>query len=174
MTWKLFTFSLFIFTICSEIPFLPHGVLWTPKTQNLYILMVKGGDVLPQFQFSDVQSVFFRCAINPLQISTSASLSFYYCFYDDLLLFLQWLAPVFMMIHSCFYDEVVQYRLNPHGYCLEFVSDVDCNIFLPRIQNFQARKILVSCRENFMLNTRMHFILYENEVHSRKEWSVFS
>src|SRR5574344_2015386 len=59
-----------------------------------------------------------------------------------------------MMIYSCFYDEVVQYRLNHHGYCLDFVSDVDCNTFLPRIQNFQARKILVSSRENFTLNTR--------------------
>ena len=73
------------------------------------------------------------------------------------------------MIYSCFYDEVVQYRLNPHEYCLDFVSDVDCNIFQPRIQNFQARKILVSSRENFMLDTRIHFILYENEVYSRKE-----
>ena len=74
-----------------------------------------------------------------------------------------------MMIYSYFYDEVVQYRLNPHGYCLDFVSDVDCNIFLPRIQNFQAEKILVSCRENFMLDTRMKYIPYENEVYSGKE-----
>ena len=73
------------------------------------------------------------------------------------------------MIYSYFHDEVVQYNLNPHEYCLDFVSDVDCNTFLPRIRNFQARKILVSSRENFMLNTRMHFILYENEVHSSKE-----
>ena len=83
-------------------------------------------------------------------------------------------TPVFMMIYSCFYDEVVEYRLNPHGYCLDFVSAVDCNTFLPRIQNFQARKILVSSRENFMLNMRIHFIPYENEVYSGKEWSVFS
>ena len=74
-----------------------------------------------------------------------------------------------MMIYSYFYDEVVQYRLNPHGYCLDFVSDVDCNIFLPRKQNFQVRKILVSSRENFMLNMRIHFIPYENEVDSGKE-----
>ena len=74
-----------------------------------------------------------------------------------------------MMIHSCFYDEVVQYRLNPHGYCFDFVSDVDCNAFLPGIQNFQAEKIIVSCRENFMFNTRIHFIPYENEVYSGKE-----
>ena len=74
-----------------------------------------------------------------------------------------------MMIYSCFYDEVVEYRLNPHGYCFDFVSDVDCNIFLPRIQNFQARKIIVSSRENFMLDTRMKYIPYENEVYSRKE-----
>ena len=74
-----------------------------------------------------------------------------------------------MMIYSCFYDEVVQYRLNPHGYCFDFVSDVDCNAFLPRKQNFQAEKIIVSSRENFMLNTRIHFILYENEVYSGKE-----
>ena len=73
------------------------------------------------------------------------------------------------MIYHCFYDEVVQYRLNPHGYCFDFVSAVDCNTFLPRIQNFQAEKILVSGRENFMLDTRMKFIPYENEVHSGKE-----
>ena len=73
------------------------------------------------------------------------------------------------MIYSYFYDEVVQYRLNPHEYGFEFVSDVDCNTFLPRIQNFQAEKIIVSCRENFMLNMRIHFILYENEVYSGKE-----
>ena len=73
------------------------------------------------------------------------------------------------MIYSYFYDEVVQYRLNHHGYCFDFVSAVDCNIFQPRIQNFQARKIIVSSRENFMLNMRIHFIPYENEVYSGKE-----
>ena len=73
------------------------------------------------------------------------------------------------MIYPYFYDEVAEYRLNPHGYCLDFVSDVDCNIFLPRIQNFQAEKIIVSSRENFMLNMRIHFIPYENEVYSGKE-----
>ena len=74
-----------------------------------------------------------------------------------------------MMIYPYFYDEVVQYRLNPHGYCFDFVSDVDCNAFLPGIQNFQAEKIIVSSRENSMLNTRIHFIPYENEVYSGKE-----
>ena len=152
VTWKLFTFSLFILTICSKLPFLPREVLWTPKIQNLYILMVKGGGVLPRFQFSDVQSVLFK----------------------SLLLHLWDFAPAFMMIYSWFYDEVVQYRLNPHGYSLDFVSAVDCNTSLPRIQNFQARKILVSSRENFMLDTRTNYIPYENEVYSRKEWSVFS
>ena len=174
MTRKLFTFSLFIFTIYSKLPFLLHEVLWTPKIQNPYISTGMGGGALPRFQFSGSQSVLFRCAISSLQISGSASLSFYYCFYDDLLLFLWWFTPAFRMIYSCVYDEVVQYRLNPHGYCLDFVSDVDCNTFLPRIQNFQAEKIIVSSRENFMLNMRIHFIPYENEVYSSKEWSVFS
>ena len=73
------------------------------------------------------------------------------------------------MIYSYFYDEVVQYSLNRRGYSFDFVSAVDCNIFRPRIQNFQARKIIVSSRENFMLNMRIHFIPYENEVHSGKE-----
>ena len=104
-------------------------------------------------------SPFFRCSISPLQISTSASLRFYSCF---------------LMIYPYFYDEVVEYRLNPHGYSLDFVSAVDCSIFQPRIQNFQARKIIVYGRENFMLNTRTNYIPYENEVHSGKEWSVFS
>ena len=83
-------------------------------------------------------------------------------------------TTTFMMIYSCFHNEVVEYRLNHHGYCFDFVSDADCNISLPRTRNFQARKILVSCRENFMLDTRINYIPYENEVYSSKEWSVFS
>ena len=74
-----------------------------------------------------------------------------------------------MMIYAYFFDEVVEYRLNSHGYSLDFVSDVDCNTSLPRIQNFQARKIIVSSRENFMLDTRIKYIPYENEVYSGKE-----
>ena len=119
-------------------------------------------------------SPFFRCSVSLLQMRNQSSSDFHFRIFDILLLLLGWLAPVFMMIYSCFYDEVVQYRLNPHGYCLDFVSAVDCNIFLPRIQNFHARKILVSSWENFMLNMRIHFIPYENEVYSGKEWSTFS
>ena len=119
-------------------------------------------------------SHFFRCAISPLQMLIQSSSNVQSVFFKFQLPHLWVFTFAFMMIYSCFYDEVVQYRLNPHGYSFDFVSDVDCNIFLPRIQNFQARKILVSCRENFMLNTRIHFIPYENEVYSGKEWSVFS
>ena len=116
----------------------------------------------------------FRCSVSLLQMRNQSSSDFNFRIFGILPLLLGWLAPVFMMIYSYFYDEVVQYRLNPHGYSFEFVSDVDCNSFLPRIQNFQARKTIVSCRENFMFNTRIHFIPYENEVYSGKEWSVFS
>ena len=119
-------------------------------------------------------SPFFRCAIYLLQIRNQSFSNFNFRIFEFLLQLLGWLAPVFMMIYSYFYDEVVQYRLNPHGYGFDFVSDVDCNTFLPRIQNFQARKILVSCRENFILDARTNYIPYENEVHSSKEWSVFS
>ena len=121
------------------------------NTKSLHFI-VKGGGVLSYFQFSGSQSVLFRFPLPHLWDFT----------------------PAFMMIYSCFHNEVVEYRLNHHGYSLDFVSDVDWSIFLPRIQNFQARKILVSSRENFMLNTRIHFIPYENEVYSGKEWSVFS
>ena len=89
----------------------------------------------------------FRYFISPLQISTNTSLNF----------------------SSYIYDEVVQYGQNYHGYGFEFVSDVDGSISLPRKQNFQAGKIIVSCRENFMLDTRTNNIPYENEVHSGKE-----
>ena len=119
-------------------------------------------------------SPFFRCSISPLQMRNQSFSNFNFRIFEFLLLIIWWFTPVFIVIYSYFYDEVVQYRLNPHGYGFDFVSDVDCNIFLPRIQNFQARKILVSCRENFMLNMRIHFIPYENEVYSGKEWSVFS
>ena len=174
MTWKLFTFSLFILTICLKTPFLLHEVLWTPKIQNLYILMGTDRGVLLPLHFLGVQSIFFRCTFNPFQMCNLSFLDFHFHIFEILLLLLWWFTPAFRMIYPCFYDEVVEYRLNPHGYCFEFVSAADCNIFLPRIQNFQARKILVSSRENFMLNMRIHFILYENEVYSRKEWSVFS
>ena len=123
-----------------------------PKNTKSLHFIVKGGGVLSYFQFSGSQSVLFRFLLSHLWDFTFA----------------------FMMIYSCFYDKVVQYRLNHYGYCFEFVSDADWSISLPRIQNFQARKIIVSSRENFMLNMRIHFILYENEVYSRKEWSVFS
>ena len=119
-------------------------------------------------------SPFFRCAIYLLQMHIQSFSNVQSVFFKFQLPHFWVFAFAFMMIYSCFYDEVVQYRLNPHGYCLDFVSDVDCNIFLPRIQNFQARKIIVSSRENFMLNMRIHFIPYENEVYSGKEWSVFS
>ena len=119
-------------------------------------------------------SPFFRCAIYLLQMHIQSFSNVQSVFFKFQLPHFWVFAFAFMMIYSCFYDEVVQYRLNPHGYCLDFVSDVDCNIFLPRIQNFQAEKILVSSRENFMLNMRIHFIPYENEVYSGKEWSTFS
>ena len=109
--------------------------------------MGMGGVFFPTFSF---------------QVANQPSSNLSFPIFEFLLLF-------FMMIYPYFYDEVVQYRLNPHEYGFEFVSDVDCNAFLPRIQNFQARKILVSCRENFMLNTRINYIPYENEVYSRKE-----
>ena len=130
-----------------------------PKIQNIYILMRMDGGVVPHFQFSgshqsssDAQSVFFKFQLPHLWVFT----------------------PAFRMIYSCSHNEVVEYRLNPHRYSLDIVSDVDCNTSLPRTRNFQARKILVSCRENFMLDTRINYIPYENEVHSSKEWSVFS
>ena len=139
------------------------------------------GVLFPAFSFqvdnqssSDAQSVLFRFPLPHLWIFNFAFMMICSWLYDDLLLILGWLTPAFRMIYPYFYDEVVQYRLNPHGHSLDFVSAVDCNTSLPRIQNFQAEKIIVSSRENFMFNTRMHFIPYKNEVHSSKEWSVFS
>ena len=101
---------------------------------------------------SDAQSVLFRFPLPHLWVFT----------------------PAFMMIYSCFCDEAVEYRLNLHEYSFDFVSDVDWSTSLPRIQNFQARKILVSNRENFTFLTRINNIPAENQVHSGKEWSSFS
>ena len=123
-----------------------------PKNTKSLHFIVKGGGVLSYFQFSGSQSVLFRFLLPHLWVFTFA----------------------FMMIYSCFYDKVVQYRLNHHGYCFEFVSDADWSISLPRIQNFQARKILVSSRENFTFLTKINNIPAENQVHSSKEWSAFS
>ena len=67
--------------------FAPWSSMNPKNTKSLHFI-VKGGGVLSYFQFSGCQSVLFRCAISPLQISTSVSLSFYFCFYDDLRLLL--------------------------------------------------------------------------------------
>ena len=48
-----------------------------PKNTKSLHFIVKGGGVLPHFQFSGSHSVLFRCAISLFQISTSASLRFY-------------------------------------------------------------------------------------------------
>ena len=144
-------FAFYLHNLPKITDFSPWSSMNPKNTKSLHFI-VKGGGVLSYFQFSGSQSVLFRFLLPHLWVFTFA----------------------FMMIYSCFYDKVVQYRLNHHGYCFEFVSDADWSISLPRIQNFQAEKIIVSSRENFMLNTRIHFIPYENEVHSSKEWSVFS
>ena len=155
----MFTFSLFIFTICLKLPFFLHGVLWTPKYKIF------------TFWWGWVEIL---CPTFSLQVVNQSFSNLSFCIFEILLLLLWWFTPAFRMIYPYFYDEVVQYRLNPHGYCLDFVSDVDWSISLPRIQNFQARKILVSSRENFMPDTRTNCIPYENQVYSSKEWSAFS
>ena len=159
-------FAFYLHNLPKNTFFAPRSYMNLKNTKSLHF----DGD---GWECSSPLSV-FRCSVSLLQMRNQSSSDFHFRIFDILLLLLGWLAPVFMMIYSYFYDEVVQYRLNPHGYSFDFVSDVDCNTFLPRIQNFQAEKMIVSSRENFMLNTRIHFILYENEVHSGKEWSVFS
>ena len=67
--------------------FAPRSSMNPKNTKSLHFDGDGWGIMLP-LHFSDVQSALFRCAISLFQISTSASLSFYYCFYDDLLLFL--------------------------------------------------------------------------------------
>ena len=134
--------------------FYPHNLLkitffatWSsmnPKIQNLYILTGTDGSIVLPLHFSSSQSVLFKSQISHL-----------------------WnFNPSFMMIYSYFHDKVVQYNLNPHGYCFEFFSDVDWSIFLPRKWNFQARKMIVSLPREF-------YARYENQLHSLREWSAF-
>ena len=174
MTWKLFTFSLFIFTICQKLPIFLHGVLWTPKIQNPYILMVKDGGALPHFQFLDVQSVFFRCAINPLQISTSASLRFCSCFYNDLPLFLWWFTPTFMMRWLNIDWIPMDIALILFLTLIAILSCREYKIFRPGKYLFPAERFLCSIREYTSFFTRMKCIQVKNEVYSRKECSWFS
>ena len=115
-----------------------HVKFYEPQKYKIFISWWGWvGVFFPTFSFqvanqssSDAQSVLFRFPLLHLWV----------------------FAFAFMMIYSYFYDEVVQYRLHPHGYSLEFVSDVDCNTFLPR--DFYSK-----C---------------ENQLHSLREWSVFS
>ena len=174
MTWKLFTFSLFILTICQKIPMFLHGVLWTPKTQNLYILTGIDGGVLPHFQFLDSHSVLFRCAISLLQLSASASLRFYSCFYDDLLLFLWWFTLAFMMRWFNIDRIPMDIALILFLTLIAIFSCREYKIFWPGKYLFPAERILCSIREPTTFLMRIHFILYLNALHSRKECSWFS
>ena len=144
-------FAFYLHNLLKTTFFAPWSSMNLKNTKSLHFI-VKGGGVLSYFQFSGSQSVLFRFLLSH--------------FWD--------FTPAFMMIYPRIYDEVVQYRLNHHGYCFEFVSDADWSISLPRIQNFQARKIIVSSRENFTFLTRINNIPAEKQVHSSKEWSVFS
>ena len=142
--------------------FYPHNLLkitdfspWSSmnlKIQNLYILMSLNGDVLPQFQFSGSQSVFFRCAISLFQISTSASLSFCSCFYSDLRLLLWWGGWI----------------LAKSPWILPWFC------FWRWLQYFPAENTKFSGRENTCFLPREFYAQYENQLHSLREWSVFS
>ena len=139
-------FAFYLHNLPKITDFSPRSSMNPKNIKSLHFDGVDGGIMLP-LHFSVLQSVLFRFPLPHLWVFT----------------------PAFMMIYSCFYDEAVQHRLNPHGYDFDFVSVVECNASLPRIQNFQARKIIVSSRENFMFDTRINYIPYENEVYSGKE-----
>ena len=171
---KTVHFFAFYLTICPKLPFLPHGVLWTPKIQNLYILMVKGGGVLPHFQFSGSQSILFRCAISPLQISTSASLRFCSCFYDDLLLILGWFTPAFMMRWFNIDWIPMDIALIMFLPLIAIFSCREYKIFKPGKYLFPAERILCSIREPTSFLMRMKCILVKNEVYSRIEHKILS
>ena len=151
MTWKLFTFSLFILTICQKIPFFLLLVLWTPKIQNLYISMRMDGGIMLPLHFSDVQSALFRCAISLFQISTSASLSFCSCFYSDLRLRLWWGGWI----------------LAKSPWILPWFC------FWRWLQYFPAENTKFSGQENTCFQPRKFYIPYENQQYSCRKSSAF-
>ena len=77
-------FAFYLHNLLKITVFSPWSSMNPKNTKSLHFDGVDGS-FLPRFQFSGSQSVLFRCAISLLQISTSASLRFYSCFYDDLL-----------------------------------------------------------------------------------------
>ena len=119
-------------------------------------------------------SHFFRCAISSLQISTSTSLSFYSCFYDDLLLLLGWFTPTFMM--RCLNIDwiLMDIALILFLTLIAIFSCREYKIFRPGKYLFPAERILCSIREYTSFLMRMKCILVKNEVHSPKECSWFS
>ena len=161
--------------------FYPHNLLkiadfspWSSmnlKIQNLYILMSLNGDVLPQFQFSGSQSVFFRCAISLLQISVSASLRFYSCFYDDIPLLLGWFTPTFRMRRFNIDWIPMDIALIMFLPLIAIFSCREYKIFKPGKYLFPAERILCSIWEYTSFLTRRKCMLVKNEVHSPKECS---
>ena len=139
------------------------------------------GVLFPTFSFlvanqpsSDAQSVFFRCAISSLQISASASLNFYSCFYDDLLLLLWWITPAFMMKWFNIDWTTMDIALILFLPLIVTLSCREYEIFRPGKYLFPAERILCSIWEYTSFLTRMKCIQVKNEVYSRKEWSAFS
>ena len=153
--------------------FSPRSSMNPKNTKSLHFDGVDGSS-LPRFQFSGSHSVLFWCAISSLQISTSTSLSFYSCFYDDLLLLLWWFTPAFVMRWFNIYWITMNMALNLFLTLIAMLSCREYKIFWPGKYLFPAERILCSIRECISFFTRMKCILVKNEVYSRKECSWFS
>ena len=123
---------------------------------------------------SDAQSVFFKFQLPHLWDFTPVFMMIYSCFYDDLLLLLWWITPAFMMKWFNIDWTTMDIALILFLPLIVTLSCREYEIFRPGKYLFPAERILCSIWEYTSFFTRMKCILVKNEVYSRKECSWFS
>ena len=91
--------------------------------------------------------------------------------------------PIVVILHL----EICDFSFWSLLLCISKVVTLHCflrwSFWKPNLQHFSSSywmsyilppRILHSLRKPTTFLTRIHFILYQNALHSRKEWSVFS
>ena len=124
--------------------------------------------------FLGVQSIFFRCSFNPLQMCNQSFSNFNFRIFEFLLLLLWWFTPAFVM--RWFNIDLIPMNIALILF-LTLIAILPCReykIFRPGKYLFPAEKILHSLRKSTTFLPKIKCILVKNEVHSRKEYSWFS
>ena len=152
--------------------FAPRSSMNPKNTKSLHFDGAGWGVLLP-LHFLGVQSIFFRCAFNPLQMCNQSFSNFNFRIFEFLLLLLWWFTPAFTMICCCFYDDLFLFLWWGGSILTKSPWILPWFCFWRWLQYFPAENTKFSGRENNCFLPRKFYARYENQLHSLREWSAF-